>query len=203
MADVPYFKILGGTDPTLQSLGVMTQGIGFPLRDVEPTTSGGPVTVLVEEALSGGSNVDQDPTTLGVPIRISFGDAVSTPFFTMDATGLITCLVTDEYHLRAKFTVGRRGTPAGIAQIYVRLMRNGVQFGTSSHAIVDATDIEVPFDFEGVGVVSAGDVLEFQLVRDTDGANSGGLTAGIPSVAGWNPSPSARFRITRYVAVQT
>ncbi len=111
-------------------------------------------------------------------------------------------MVTDEYTIRAKFSVGRDGG-ASESQVYVRFLVNGVQAGDSNHVIVDNPRIEVPFDVEGNGTLTAGDVLTFEVIRDTDGNNSGGLRAGIPDVVGWNSSSSARILLTRFVAVET
>ena len=196
-----FFKLLGGTDPINQNLGNMTQGIGYPLRPVEPAVSGGDVSVLIENALTADSLLDQTPAGLGVPLQVTFGAPQTTTWFDLDALGNITCLVTDEYTLRAKLTVGRRGLPVAVSQIYTRLLVNGTQSGPSSHTIIDNPDIEIPFDYEGNGSLTAGDVLTFEIIRDTDGNDSGGLYAGNPDVVGWNPSPSARLLISRFVAV--
>ena len=196
-----FFKILGGTDPVNQSLGRMTQGIGYPLRDVEPAVSGGDVSVQISTALDANSFVDQLPTGLGAALQITFGDAQTTPEFDLDALGNITCLATDEYTLRGKFVVGRRGAAAGVAQVYTRLLVNGTPSPITSHTIIDNPDVETPYDFEANGSLTAGDVLTFEIIRDTDGNDSGGLYAGIPTVAGWASSPSARLVLSRFLSV--
>ena len=196
-----FFKILGGTDPLNQSLGDMTQGIGYPLRPVEPSVSAGSVDVIIETALLAGSLVDQLPVGLGTPLQITFGDAQTTPQFDLDVLGNMTCLAAGDYSLRAKFVGGRRGASAGTAQLYFRALLNGTPVGDSSHIIVDNPDTEIPFDFEANGTIALNDVLTFEVVRDTDANDSGGLYAGVPSVAGWNSSPSARILISRFVAV--
>jgi hypothetical protein len=192
-----HFKLLGSTNPVDQSLGVMTQAIGFPLRDVE----GSSIQNVLITALDTNSLIDQIPTGLGVALQVTFGAPDTTEWFDIDALGNITCLVTDEYTLRAKFTVGRRGLPVAVSQIYTRALVNGVQAGFSSHTIIDNPDIEIPFDYEGNGILTAGQVLTFEIIRDTDGNDSGGLYAGVPDVVGWNSSPSARLLISRSVAV--
>jgi hypothetical protein len=196
-----FFKILGSENPVNTSLGVMTQGLGFPLRDVEPSISGGDVSVLVESALESASIIEQLPVGLGTALQVIFGVAQTTTWFDLDALGNITCLVADEYTVRVKFAVGRRGAPSGISQIYTRALINGVAQGFSSHSILDNPDVEIPFDFEGVGPLEIGDILTFEIIRDTDGNNSGGLYPGNPTVVDWADSPSAKISISRFVAV--
>jgi hypothetical protein len=196
-----FFKLLGNTSPVNQSLGVITQGLGFPLRDVEPSASGGDVTILVENALVSANITDQLPVGLGTALQVVFGAPQTTTWFDLDALGNITCLVADEYTTRIKFAVGRRGAPSGVSQIYTRALINGVAQGFSSHAILDNPDVEIPFDFEGVGPLAVNDILTFEIIRDTDGNNSGGLYAGNPTVIDWAPSPSASLTMSRFVAV--
>jgi len=157
-------------------------------------------TIKVEAALTAASFINQNPSNFGVSQQITFGDPVTTDQFSLDAAGVITCLETDEYTFRLRFGIGREGA-SGESLIYLRVLLNGVQFGSSAVAIVDNERIEIPATFEGVVSLVAGDIVTFEMVRDTDGNNSGGLRAGIPSVAGWNPSPSALVTITRFVAV--
>lgn len=44
---------------------------------------------------------------------------------------------------------------------------------------------------------TAGDIPTFEMARDTDGNDSGGLRAGIPTMPGWNDAPSAKVSIIR------
>lgn len=196
MAD---FKILGNTDPVITNLGDMTQGIGYPLRPVEPAVSGGAVTVRVDQVLNVASIVDQDPAGLGTPMQVVFEEGVSTPQFQINPDGSVLCLITDEYEVTALFSVGRSGA-AGVSQIYIRALIDGVQEGFSRHTIMDTDDFEISLNFARTLEVTAGQVVTFEVARDTDGNNSGGLRAGVPDIA-WNPSPSAHLIINRTVAV--
>ena len=196
-----FFKILGGTDPVNQTLGVMTQGLGYPLRDVEPAVSGGAVTVDIRSVLEASSFVDQIPTSLGVALQLTLGGAQATPEFSVDVLGNITCLIADQYNVRVRLVTGRRGGGAATAQIYARGLINGTPVGYSSHSIIDNADIEIPLTYSDVRNFEVGDVLTFQIIRDTDGNNSGGLYAGVPDVVGWASSPSALITIDRIVAV--
>ena len=157
-------------------------------------------TIQVETALQAASFVDQDPPGLGITTQVTLGDVQSTPFFSVDALGNVTCLATDEYTLRSRVGLGREGV-VGESQLYLRFLINGTPTAYSVVAILDNLRIEIPATFEGAFSLTAGDVLTFEMIRDTDGDNSGGLRAGIPDVVGWNPSPSVLLTITRFVTV--
>ena len=196
------FKLLGGTDAALTSLGKMTQGLGFPLHDVESSTSGGPVTIISENVLESSNFTDQGPTLIGVAYQVLFGGVSATPQWSMDAAGAATCLEADEYTIRLRTVVGRTGG-AGEAQIYQRVLINGAQVGSSSQVIVDNDRIEIPLFYNQTISFNVNDVLTFEIIRDTDGNNSGGLTAGNPDVVGWNPGPSASLSLSRTRAVES
>ena len=199
------FTAIGTDDESysLQLVGVPTNG-EIPVYDSaderwkpEPPTTQ-TFTVTVEEALRAESFDDQNPPGLGAAQQITLGTPQTTAFFDVDAGGNITCLAGDEYTFDIRFGVGREGA-AGESQIYLRTLLNGVQSGSSAVVIVDNSRIEVPITFHGVLTLNTNDILTFEMIRDTDGNDSGGLRAGVPDVA-WNPSPSAQIVITRFVA---
>lgn len=195
----PTFKLLGNTEPAAQSLGLMPQGIGFPHHDVEPAVSGW-VAIKIEEALRASDFTDQNPTGLGVALQVTLGDPQTTTWFDVDALGNVTCLVAGEYGSILKVSTGREGAGL-VAQIYLRILINGVQLGNSTHTILDNDRIEIPSSYDGTLVLAVNDVLTVEIIRDTDGTDEGGLRAGIPDVVGWNPSPSIQIIMNRTLAV--
>lgn len=199
------FTAIGTDDESYsaQVVGVPTNGQVLAYdsgteRFIPQNPTGGTFTVAVEEALQAASLIDQDPVGLGVALQITLGDAQTTPFFDVDVLGNITCLQGDEYTFRFRFGVGREGA-AGESQLYLRSLVNGVPTQYTAVAIVDNPRIEIPATFEGTIALNTNDVVTLEIIRDTDGNDSGGLRAGIPDVP-WNPSPSALVTITRFVA---
>lgn len=190
-------KLLGSTQPAVSGIGVMTEGLGHPLWPVENT---GARTVETQEVLKTSSFALQNPTGLGVALQIEFGPAETNQFFDVSSAGAITCLVAGEYHLNAKFSVARTGGNQGESQLYVRGLLNGSQVGDSVHTIIDSTRIEINMYLEAIRFLDVGDVVTCEIIRDTDGNDSGGLDPGVPDVPNWNPAPSASIRITRLVA---
>ena len=123
-----------------------------------------------------------------------------TEYFTADATGLFTCLVSDEYEIKIKLSIGREGA-GGESQIYTRAVVNGVPVGDTTHTIVATSRIEIPQFINLYYNFSAGDTFYLEFIRDIDGSDSGGLRAGIPDVAGWASSPSAKIQFVRTYTV--
>lgn len=196
----PFFKLLAGSDPVGTSQGQMTQGLGFPLRDVELSTAGGAVQVLSENVLLSENFTDQNPSGLGVATGILFGGVSATDQWSMDVAGVATCLEAGDYTIRLSLTVGREGA-SGTSQLYFRVLINGVPFGNSAQVITDSARIEIPFFYNRTITFSLNDTLTFEMIRDTDGDNSGGLRAGIPAVA-WASAPSAALSLSRTVAIE-
>ncbi len=192
------FKILGSTESVVESVGNMTQGLGFPLRPVETYA---PLNVLTVEAIRVFSIIDQEPTGLGVALQVTLGAPQTTETWDLDAAGALTCLVDDEYTLSIKLQLGRRGSSGGLAQIYARMLVDGVQDTPSVHVILDSPDFEIPLVFFGNRHFQVGEVLTIEVIRDLDGANEGGLVAGNPDVPGWNDSPSVGILLERVTVV--
>lgn len=153
--------------------------------------------VVTETAINASSFIDQLPVGLGTPLQLTFGPPQTAELFTLDANGVFTCLLTDEYLFFTKLVIGRRGSSGGVVQIYARILINGVPSGNSSHTIIDNPDIEVPVTFSFNLALRAGDTITMEIVRDTDGTDAGGLYAGNPDVVGWNASPSCTLDFSR------
>jgi len=200
---VADIKLFGSLDPVVASIGVITQGIGFPLAPVEESSGGSGINIAVskENVLDSQNFTDQDPPGLGTPLQVIFGGVDASDQWSVDATGAFTCIIAGQYDIRMKLSIGREGSP-GVSQIYARVLLNGVPEGSTSHTIVDNGRSEWPSILEFSRTFDAGDVVTVEIVRDTDGHDSGGLRAGVPDVAGWASSPSAQFTIDRTFATE-
>ena len=91
---------------------------------------------------------------------------------------------------------GRTGG-AGESELRLRAVIAGVPQPPVLSAKLDDADVRIPFvstfelnTFEGM-------TLEFELVRDPSGNNSGGLYSATTTATGWDDSPSARILINR------
>jgi hypothetical protein len=198
-----FFKILGGTEPVVTNLGNMTQGIGYPLRPVEPATSGGEVNIVTEILVESGSIVDQGPVALDTPYQLNFGAGDTSPQVTIDASGNVEYLEAGNYHTRLEVTIGRTAT-SGTALIFLRALLNGLEYPPISAGIImDDNNITVPLFFSTTDQHSIGDILTLEIYRDSGGTNDGGTYTLTPSLGGWSPAPSASVVVSRLQAVAT
>jgi hypothetical protein len=194
-----FFKILGGTDPASQSLGWMTEGLGYPLRPVEPSISGGAVQVLNNTALYAASYVDQEPLGTDTPLQLTLGDAQSLTKFTLDAAGLVTCLADGQYQANFRLLFGR-ATQNNTVTIFGRMLVNGLQFADPVHTLVGTSNTEIPATFEGAVDLTAGDTIALQIYTDSAGVDDGGVYAAVAGLGGWGISPSVILLLTESVA---
>lgn len=160
-----------------------------------PVLFGGEVT----EVLRGSSTVNQAPASLGVPTDISFGAAVSNALVSLSAAGVITFLQSGTYAVRVKMQMGRANN-SGASIIATRMLKNGVQFGSPDVTIIEnSAQIHVKESRVAI-TVNANDTIKFQLAREPQGVNFGGLVA-FPmtgALASWGAAPSALVVIEQF-----
>lgn len=191
------FKLLGSANPVpISGLALMTQGLGFPLRDVDAAPASGSE---LEEVLRAQSFVTQEPVAVDTPIQVSFGPAQNNGIFDVDALGSLTALQTGQYNARLRLQMGRTGNP-GVSIVFMRTLLNGVQIGSSVATALDDADNIVPTTFTGVLSLVVNDIVTVEIYRDSVGNNSGGVFTQVASLAGWVDSPSTSAVFSRVVS---
>ena len=154
-----------------------------------------PINVLVASSLD-----DQEPSALDTPMQIKFGAAQGTvddPIM-IDSDGSLTFNVGGVFDVNVTVNVGRLGAPAQVANIFARGLINNVQFGNPIATLIDNPDIIIPEQFSITGLAETGDVVKFEILRDSSGINEGGLLAQ-PSSVDWGVAPSAVMRVLRFI----
>ena len=141
---------------------------------------------------------DQQPSAVDVALQIEFGVAQKTgsdPVM-IDALGNVTFNQAGNYTIRITAHFGRTGA-SGTSLLFGRALLNGVQIFGSVAAKLASSDDLAPKPIAFNGTFSAGDVLTFEIIRDSTGSNFGGLFNTTPVAAGWNDAPTAIVTITR------
>jgi hypothetical protein len=181
-----------------------SEGYGAHIRSIEEMATDLENTsienIRIERLIDGESvALTQDPTGLGDAnaIMVEFGPAVTTPAVALSAAGTITTIESGLYRIKLALQFGRTGA-GGASIVMFRVLVNGTQAGRSvAEGLNTSQDI---FYFENDTWVNlpAGATLQFQIMRDNAGNNSGGLKRIVASES-WNDAPSAAIRVERYL----
>ena len=150
----------------------------------------------------GASYVNQAPASVDNPIQLTFGPAqgTATDPVMIDAAGAITFNVAGVLPIDAGFHISR-STSTGTAKMFLQAKLNGVAIENSVPVFVAEVDESKPARFSSNLPVTAGDILTIELVRDSTGADDGGLIAVNPVVGDFNPAPSCFIAVSQYVTL--
>lgn len=152
---------------------------------------------------------NQLPTGLDTPLQIQFGaiqgtasDLVQTLAQGGDSEASILRInVAGTYRLKTAIQYGRE-TSAGIAILNFRALVNGVQAGRSINQRLQNVNTTSIFTDEAWLTIPAGTDITYEVIRDSGGADSGGLIAGeVSGSTGWNAAPSCALRVERWIGV--
>ena len=174
-----------------------TSSLVDPLYPFNPTSG-----ITIERLMDGVSTAsDQQPSGTGQAnsIQIEYGPAISTTPISLDASGKITINESGTYRIKVALQFGRTGG-AGTSKLFFRALINGVQAGRSISAFISNANEEQYFENDTWLTVPAGLVITFEVMRDDDGNNSGGLFEVQPTLeaGSWNNAPCAAIRIERW-----
>lgn len=127
------------------------------------------------KVLEASSFVDQLPTGQNSPLQIEFGANQQTPEVNLLPTGEVNFLVDGTYFFEAFGNVERNGNSGGVAMVMYRILLNGNQIGITRGVDINSVGIMIPLTISEPINVAAGDVLTFEILRDANGVNQGGL----------------------------
>lgn len=160
-----------------------------------------PSIVGYRQVLTGFSTAaSQNPSAVDTPLQVEFGAGVVAPEATLASNGTLTFNQTGEYIITLFLRFGRT-SGAGTAILLNRFLINGVQGLNSNGLKIGDQDTIIPFSTSLNVQASAGATFQLQIMRDSAGINNGGLFRILPTVAGWNLSPSATIVVSKYVGV--
>ena len=158
----------------------------------KPTASG------YESKLSSFSSVNQNPSAVNTPLKITFGPAQATADVSISAAGVITFNTSGNYLVDIFLRFGR-STSTGNAIILNRILKNGAQILNSNGLILSAATQTIPFSAAIPLTMAAGDTITMEVARDSAGTNDGGLFVVSPTIAGWNIVPSATVVVNKFI----
>ncbi len=81
--------------------------------------------------------------------------------------------------------------------MFFSILIDGIQAGGSDFTKPDGANDAVPVQFELPLVLTVGQVITTQLIRGSQGNDSGGLLTEDPTAIGWNDSGSASVTVVK------
>jgi len=194
-------KRVGKIDPPAQPA---FQGGGAIGRDKAVT---GEVQYI--EELRAVSDADQNPVGTNNPLTVTFGAAQGTPSdpIQVGADGVITVNETGLYQVRFSAQYGRSGS-SGTSWLYFRTLIafdgvNFVQVGRT--VLVKLSNANEDLSTQNLSTITLqqGWKTKVEIMRGSEGNDSGGLIATTPAEGTWTASYSAEATIQRIVWAQT
>ena len=150
--------------------------------------------------LTAVDTTDQFPDATDTPLQVTFGGAQKTASdpVMLSNNGDITFNQAGIYLFNGYANFERQGSNGGVSVILFRSLINGVQAGPTKGVELSVTGIMIPYELTLPIQVNAGDVLTWQIMRDSSGSgggqNSGGLYTHTTSGT-WSNVPSADVNI--------
>ena len=191
--DVPVPQFMGG-------------GGGSPRPSPPQPVSG---EVQYTEELRAVSDVDQNPVGTNNPLTVTFGPAQGGPSdpIQLDADGVITVNETGLYQVRFSAQYGRVGA-SGTSWLYFRTLIafdgvNYVQVGRT--VLVKLSNANEDLGTQNISTIQLqqGWKTKVEIMRGSEGNNSGGLIATVPAEGSWTPSYSAEATVQKIEWAQT
>jgi len=150
----------------------------------------------VTQVMTGSEFSNQTPSGLNTPLQVEFGieqGSGSDPV-QLSSAGAITFNQAGLYLFNGYGNFERQGSSGGVSVIAFRSLINGAQVGQSKMVEIDKVGVAIPYEVTVPLNVSVGDVLTWEILRDSSGIDAGGLyTHNL--LSSWSDVPSSSFTI--------
>jgi hypothetical protein len=148
------------------------------------------------QVLNATSFVTQAPSALNTPLIVSFGAAQGGPStdVQLDSFGKLIFNKAGLYIINFAISVERIGSSGGVSVLLLREVLNGVQTSSTKGFQLDTPGIDIPYELTIPLQANQGDILQFEIMRDSSGVNQGGLY-GHTVLGGWPNVPPAHVEI--------
>lgn len=152
--------------------------------------------ITLTNVLAAVDTTNQEPSGLDSPLQVTFGAAqgTATDPVMLDALGNITFNEGGLYLFNGYANFERQGSSGGVAVTLFRALINGVQSGPTKGVELSGTGIMFPYELTLPIQVNAGDVLTWEILRDSSGVDAGGLYIHTNS-GPWSNVPSSDVNI--------
>lgn len=144
------------------------------------------------QVLYGYSTNAQAPSTLNTAAIVEFGPAQGTvqDDVMLLSGGKIIFNKAGLYFVNGYGSVERQGSSGGTAILLFRGVLNNVQITSTKAFHLDTPSLSTPYEITIPFQANAGDVFQFEIMRDSSGVNHGGVYPHT-NLGGWSNVPSA------------
>lgn len=152
--------------------------------------------ISLTSVLTAVDTTNQAPSSTDTLLQVKFGGAQKTASdpVMLDALGNITFNQAGIYLFNGYANFERQGSSGGVAVVLFRALINNIQVGPTKGVELSATGIMIPYELTLPIQVNAGDILTWEIMRDSSGNNDGGLYTHT-NLGGWSNVPSADVNI--------
>ena len=167
-----------------------------------PTTG-----ISMERILDGISvSLTQNPTGRGIAsaVQVEFGPAQNTGSDPVQllSDGTLQINEAGTYRFKISLQFGRTGSSQTAILLFRVTDGAGNQLGRSVAALIDDVETDRYLENDTWLTVTGPTDLKFEIMRDNNGNDSGGLIATVPDPEGagtWNDAPTAAIRVERWI----
>jgi hypothetical protein len=144
------------------------------------------------QVLYGYSTNAQAPSSLNTSAIVEFGPAQGTvqDDVMLLSGGKIIFNKAGLYFVNGYGSVERQGSSGGTAILLFRGVLNNVQATSTKAFHLDTPNVSTPYEITIPFQANAGDVFQFEIMRDSSGVNYGGVYPHT-NLGGWSNVPSA------------
>lgn len=152
--------------------------------------------ITMSNMIEGVSLTSQGPVATDTPYQVTWGGGSANADISIASNGVLTLLTSGLYYFTFNLNMGRANN-TGTSVLLARLLINDVPTGFVQVSKIDTSVNISPLNANILRSFVANDTVKIQIMRDSSGANDGGLITVDPVLAGWDNSPSAAVRIQK------
>ena len=200
-SEADNFKVKTGGDLILN--GTLTDSVGIAndgTKVLGSDASGLPLWVAasspsIVQVLHAPSPSNQSPGGLDTALQVNFGSGTGSDPVMVSAIGDITFNDVGVYFVNAVGYLSRVGSSGGISSMLFRSLVDGSQVNSIGAVSLSTVGVTIPETLSfPIRITTPGTVLTFEILRDSSGANEGGLYP-TSTLSSWDNAPSSAITI--------
>ena len=148
--------------------------------------------------IKGTSYDVQSPLTTDTALQVEFGADNQSVNVEILSSGDISFVTAGNYLVNTFISVSKETNPGSYSVFAFRALINGVQVGDPKVFKISEENLLIPYELTVPIVAAQGDILTYEIIRDSSGDDSGRLEGA--TLLGWvGNTPSAQIEVWKNV----